>query len=150
MLSALWLLCAFSAGFRPQRRRATSRAPRAPQKIALAAIRPAAPSHAPRATATAPPHRTHSTQQRTAPLRAQPDDYTTHSAQQRTAPLRAQPDDYYDALDEVEAASARLEAARKRLAAAARSAPRPRPRGAKSFLDRSDAGTPLLTENMDR
>ena len=66
------------------------------------------------------------------------------SVTSRLAPIRSQ-DDYNDALDEVEEASARLAAAEQRLAAAARSAPRPRPRGARSILDRSDAGTLLLT-----
>mmetsp|Transcript_9540 Transcript_9540/g.28519 ORF Transcript_9540/g.28519 Transcript_9540/m.28519 type:complete len:256 (-) Transcript_9540:26-793(-) len=64
---------------------------------------------------------------------------------QRPRPTRANPDEYYDALSDVEEASARLEAARKRLALAARSGPRPQPRGARSILDRSDAGTLLLT-----
>ena len=67
------------------------------------------------------------------------------AAARRLAPLRSQYDEYDEALDEVEAASARLAKAKARLAKAARSAPRPRPIGARSLLDRSDAGTLLLT-----
>ena len=54
-------------------------------------------------------------------------------------------DEYYDALEEVETAAARLRAAERRLSAAAQSVPVPRPLGARSTLERSDAGTLLLT-----
>lgn len=60
--------------------------------------------------------------------------------------LPASPEDeFYDAQEEYETAAARLRAAERRLAAAADSAPKPRPIGAKSLVDRSDAGTLLLT-----
>lgn len=57
-------------------------------------------------------------------------------------------DEYNEALDEVREANERLRAAQERLATAASSSPpppRPRPLGARSTLDRTDAGTLLLT-----
>ena len=62
----------------------------------------------------------------------------------KTLPASPQ-DEFYDAQEEYENAAARLRAAERRLAAAADSAPKPRPIGAKSLVDRSDAGTLLLT-----
>ena len=54
-------------------------------------------------------------------------------------------DEVAAARDDVEAAAARLRDAERRLAEAKRSAPRPRPANARTLIDRSDAGTLLLT-----
>ena len=54
-------------------------------------------------------------------------------------------DEVAAARDDVAAAAARLRDAERRLAEAKRSAPRPRPANARTLIDRSDAGTLLLT-----
>lgn len=78
-------------------------------------------------------------------LRSWRDDDAFPRRRDDDALARRRDDEYASAYDDVQEAAERLRAAERRLVEARRSAPRPRPPGARTLIDRSDAGTLLLT-----